>query len=467
METITFPNWTNTKSDKAREIGTKADAITSMETGMTAERSEYRPARAWSIAIMLALMMLVNFLDKVVLGLVSVPMMRELHLTPTQFGLLGGSLNWLFSISAVVGGLAANRLSTKWLLLTMAAAWSVLQLPMLVASSVWVIIACRVLLGVGEGPASPVATHAIYKWFPDARRNLPIAVLHQGSALGLLIAGLAIPTITTHWGWRANFLVLAALGLVWCVAWLVFGAEGSLERVAHASSAKRIPYAVLLTDRTVLGNFLGHFAANWILAMTLTWLPTYLQLGLGYEAHAAGRIFALFVAVTAPMSLGFAWLSQRLLARGVPSRIARGLFVSVMLVFAGGLLAALAYPGLGPTAKTVALALGSGMSLIMYSVGPAMLGEVTPSVQRAGVLAMSNGLAALAGLAAPVITGMLIETAGGSTSHGFEQACLVCGVVLLGCGLLGTVCLDPQRSQRRFADALPGTEDVAGTYPLY
>jgi len=96
-----------------------------------------------------------------------------------------------------------------------------------------------------------------------------------------------------------------------------------------------------------------------------------------------------------------------------------------------------------------------------------MLGEVTPSVQRAGVLAMSNGLAALAGLAAPVITGMLIETAGGSTSHGFEQACLVCGVVLLGCGLLGTICLDPQRSQRRFSDALRGTEDVASTYPLY
>jgi MFS family permease len=401
--------------------------------------------------MMLALMMLVNFLDKVVLGLVSVPMMRELHLSLTQFGLIVGSLNCLFSISAVLGGLAANRLPTKRLLLLMAVAWSVLQLPMLVASSLWIIIACRVLLGMSEGPASPVAVHALYKWFPDAKRNLPVAVLHQGSALGLLIAGLSIPVITSHWGWRANFLVLAILGVAWGAAWLAFGAEGGVVRCTHGPAAERVSYALLLTDRTFLGNFVGHFAANWILAMTLTWLPTYLQLGLGFEAHAAGKMFALFVAVTSPLSLGLAWCSQSLLARGVSSRLGRGLFVSATLAIAGALLVALAWPGLAPAWKLVLLTLGSGMTLVMYSLGPAMLGEVTPDVQRGGILALSNGFASLAGLGAPVITGMMIESANKSTAYGFEQACVVCGVALLGCAMLGAACLDPQRSQRRLA----------------
>ncbi|WP_330996502.1 MFS transporter [Burkholderia cepacia] len=285
--------------------------------------AQYRPGRAWSIATMLALMMLVNFLDKVVLGLVSVPMMRDLHLSPTQFGVIGGSLNWLFAVAAVAGGIAANRWPAKWLLLAMAATWALLQLPMLVAGSIWVVIACRVLLGIGEGPASPVATHAIYKWFPDTRRNLPVALLHQGSALGLLIAGLSIPVITTHWGWRANFAVLALLGAVWCIAWAVLGEEGTLARAPRTAGGDRVPYGRLLTDRTVLGNFLGHFAANWILAMTLTWMPTYLQLGLGFGPHEAGRMFALFVAVTSPLSLALAWLSQTLLRRSTGCRLNR------------------------------------------------------------------------------------------------------------------------------------------------
>ncbi|WP_232071930.1 MFS transporter [Paraburkholderia pallida] len=417
----------------------------------------YSPVRAWSIAAMLALMMLVNFLDKVVLGLVSVPMMRELHLTSTQFGVIGGSLNWLFSISAVLGGLMANRASTKWLLLAMAAAWTALQLPMLLAGSIWSILACRVLLGASEGPASPVAVHALYKWFPDAKRNLPVAVLHQGSALGLLVAGLGIPVVSAHWGWRANFLVLAALGALWCIAWLAFGAEGALTTRAPAERQARVPYALLLTDRTVLGTFAGHFAANWILAMTLTWIPTWLQLGMGYEAHAAGRMFALFVAITAPLSLGLAALSQRLLARGVPSRLGRGAFVAATLAVAGMLISALALPGLAPLAKFVLLTLGSGMTLVTYSVGPAMLGEVTPDSQRGGILALSNGFSSLAGLAAPVVTGMLIDQAGGSTAQGFETACSVCGFVLLGCGALCAFCLDPQRSSIRLSGSTPET----------
>ncbi|HEM7902231.1 MULTISPECIES: MFS transporter [Burkholderia cepacia complex] len=424
---------------------------------MTTADTQFRSARAWSIAIMLALMMLVNFLDKVALGLVSVPMMRELHLSPTQFGLIGGSLNWLFAVAAVAGGIAANRWPAKWLLFGMAAAWSALQLPMLVAGSIWVVIACRVLLGAGEGPASPVAVHALYKWFPDARRNLPVALLHQGSALGMLIAGLSIPVVTTHWGWRANFAVLAALGALWCLAWAACGEEGTLVRggrvagTADIARDERVPYGLLLTDRSVIANFFGHFAANWILAMSLTWMPAYLQLGLGFEPHAAGRMFALFVATTSPLSLALAWLSQVLLARGVPSRYGRGVFVATTLAIAGLLLAALALPDLPRAAKLAALTLGSGMTLTMYSIGPAMLAEVTPDAQRGGVLALSNGFASLAGLGAPIVTGMLIEAAGASTARGFEQASLVCGVVLVLCGALGVLCLDPQRSLRRLA----------------
>ncbi|WP_434666054.1 MFS transporter [Paraburkholderia sp. A3BS-1L] len=422
------------------------------------ETPSFNPVRAWIVTILLSLMMLVNFLDKVVLGLVSVPMMRDLHLSSTEFGVIGGSLNWLFSISAVIGGIVANRTSTKPLLLLMGAAWAILQLPMLFAGSLWGVLVCRVLLGASEGPASPVSVHALYKWFPDKKRNLPVAVLFQGSSLGLLIAGLCIPVISTHWGWRANFLALAALGIFWCIAWLLFGAEGRLTTRARVTSEARVPYAILLTDRTILGTFAGHFAANWILAMTLTWTPRWLQLGMGYDAHAAGRIFALFVAVTAPMSLGLATLSQRMLERGVPSRIGRGAFVAVALMLAGTLLAALKLFDPPPVVKCVLLTLGGGMTLAMYSIGPAILGEVTPDTQRGGILALSNGFSSLAGLAAPVVTGMLIDQAGGATAHGFESASLASGIVLLACGGLCACWLDPQRSATRIACGVTATK---------
>jgi len=418
-----------------------------MSAHTLAEPGVYRPARAWSITIALALMMMVNFLDKVVLGMISVPMMHDLGFTPTQFGLIGGSLNWLFAISAVVGGMLSDRISTRVILLVMTLSWSLLQLPMLFATSLPVILLLRVLLGAGEGPASPVSLHALYKWLPDEKRSLPAAVLYQGSALGLFVAGLAIPAITLRWGWRANFGILVALGFVWCLVWLLIGAEGPLERPRAVRKEKRLPWRMLLADRTIVGNFCGHFAANWVLATGLTWMPHYLQAGLGYDARVAGKLFALFVAITVPMGLGLAWLSQRMLGAGMPSRKSRGMFIAVVLCVAGVMRIVMYMPMLTPFMKVLVLTLSSGLTLAMYSVGPPMLSEVTPDAQRGTVLALSNAIGSIAGLIAPIVTGVLIQHEPGNTAHGFEQSCVLCGFVLIGCGLLCSRWLDPQRSR--------------------
>lgn len=423
---------------------------------MTAHSSLPNPRTAWLVAALLALLMLINFLDKVVIGLVAVPMSQELGLTATEFGLIGGALHWFFALSAVIGGFMANRRPTRTLLLGMGVFWALIQLPMLFATSLWAIIACRVLLGIGEGPASPVATHALYKWFPNDRRNLPVALLHAGSAMGLLVAGAMIPWVSQHYGWRTNFIILAVIGLVWCLLWWRLGQEGTLERLRASqlqADEPAIAYRKLLSDPCVLGNYLCHFAANWSLALTLTWVPSYLQVGLGIDPLQTGRIFVMFVIVTTPLSLLLAWLSQRLMRQGLPSRLARGVFVSACLIVAGLLSASLVLPGLSTAVRVSALTFSGGLALVMYSVGPAMLAEFTPAGQRGGILAMGNGIASLAGLAAPVVTGVLVQGAGAAHPAGYAQGFLVCGVVLVIAGLAGLVSLNPQRTLQRLHGA--------------
>ncbi|MBO9690003.1 MAG: MFS transporter [Mitsuaria chitosanitabida] len=437
--------------------------------------SAYRPARAWTVAGLLALMMTSNFLDKVVLGLVAVPMMAELKLSPTEFGLIGGSFYWLFAIGAIVGGLAANRIAARSVLMAIALAWAVIQLPLAVSGSLAAFVVCRVLLGLTEGPASPVATHALCKWFPDQRRSLPIALLHQGSSAGLLIAGLAIPQITAHWGWRANFLVLTVIGLLWCVAWYFLGAEGQVEE-ATPSPSPRLPYGHLLTDPTVLGNFAAHFVSHWVLAASLTWLSGYLQQGLGFAPIQSGRMFALFILITAPVSLGLAWASQRLVLGGMPTRRSRGAFVGLSLVVAGLGNCALLWLDLSTMQRFLMLAISGGMTLTINSIGPAILGEIVPRAQRGGILAIGNAVASLGGLGAPVVMGWLIQRASGlpgvnlaaelprAAARGYEQGFFVGGLLLIAGGLVALMTMNPQRSARRLARA-PGSETDAGPGP--
>ena len=112
---------------------------------------------AWKITFLLFLFMLVNFADKIVVGLAGVPIMTELKLEPEQFGLLGSSFFLLFSISAIAVGFIVNRVDTRWVLLVLALIWAVAQFPMVGTVRFTTLLICRVILGAGEGPAFSVA----------------------------------------------------------------------------------------------------------------------------------------------------------------------------------------------------------------------------------------------------------------------------------------------------------------------
>lgn len=422
----------------------------------------YQPACAWFMTAMLFLLVAINFIDKVVLGLVAAPLMKELGLSPAQYGFLAGSFFFLFALTGVAGGFLSNRLPTRWLLLVMALLWAVVQLPIAYGSSLGMLVACRVLLGAGEGPAQPIAIHACYKWFPDERRNLPVSVFQQGAVLGMVVAGIAVPWIDGTWGWRTNFLVLAVLGLAWAVLWLVAGREGPLDARATkspvegstAGAGARIRYRVLLSDRTVICIIALHFAAFLTLALVLTWLPAYLSEGLGYAPRRAGQLFAALLVASAPVGIVLSALSQRLMTRGVPSRIARGAFVCGCLAVGGALLVAAAVCDIGPAVKVVLIALAISTTPIIYSLGPAMIAQITPPEQRGAALAIEYSVAWIAGIVAPPAVGWMIRAAHNNVAAGFEQGLLLTGALLVVLGVGGLKVLNPERSLERLTRRL-------------
>ena len=252
------------------------------------------PKGAWKITFLLFLFMLVNFADKIVVGLAGVPIMTELKLEPEQFGLLGSSFFFLFSIAAIVVGFIVNRIATRWVLLVLAVIWALAQFPMVGTVSFTTLLICRVILGAGEGPAFSVAAHAVYKWFPDEKRTLPTAILSQGSAFGVILAVPALNWVIVNHTWHYAFGALGVVGLMWALAWLVMGKEGPLvQTVAMAKADPRMPYFQLLTSRTFIGCCAATFGAYWALSLGLTWFTPFIVKGLGFSQQDAGLISIL------------------------------------------------------------------------------------------------------------------------------------------------------------------------------
>ena len=412
------------------------------------------PKGAWRITFLLFLFMVVNFADKIVVGLAGVPIMTDLKLEPEAFGLLGSSFFLLFSIAAIVVGFIVNRVDTRWVLLILALIWALAQFPMVGTVSFTTLLICRVILGAGEGPAAAVATHAIFKWFPNEKRTMPVAILSQGSAFGVILAVPALNWVIVNYSWHYAFGVLGVVGLMWVVAWLILGEEGPLvQSAAMAASEQRIPYFQLLTSRTFVGCVAATFGAYWALSLGLTWFTPFIVKGLGFPQQQAGFISILPWVFGATIVMLTGWISQVMLARGFSTRGARGVLGSVPLIVGGIILAMMPY--VAPGGLMIALlVIGSGLCGSIYVVCAPMIGEFTPVSQRGAVIAIYGALYTLAGILAPAVMGSVIQRSA-NMLDGYMTGFTINAVIMVASGLLGLALLWPNTERARLTAAAP------------
>jgi len=416
--------------------------------GISKGISKDTPKGAWKITFLLFLFMVVNFADKIVVGLAGVPIKTDMGLTQEQFGTLGSSFFLLFSISAIVVGFIVNRAPTRWVLLILAVIWALAQFPMIGTVSFTTLVICRIILGAGEGPAFSVAAHAIYKWFPDEKRTLPTAILSQGSAFGVILAVPALNWVIVNHSWHHAFGALGIVGLLWAVAWFALGKEGPLvSTAAVAANEPRISYWKLLTSRTFVGCVIATFGAYWALSLGLTWFTSFIIEGLGFSQQQAGFISILPWIFGATIVILTGWISQLMLARGFTTRGARGVLGSVPLVVGGCILALL--PHVAPGALMIALlVVGSGLCGSIYVVCPPMLGEFTPVSQRGAVIAIYGALYTISGILAPMVMGNVIQHSGAALA-GYMTGFTINAAIMAGSGVLGLLLLWPNTERAR------------------
>jgi MFS transporter, ACS family, D-galactonate transporter len=412
--------------------------------------------QAWLIVALLFLFMVINFADKAVIGIAGVPIMEELRLSPRQFGLLASSFFLLFSVSAVVTGFIVNRVQTRWVLLVAGLIWALTQFPMIGTVGFAVIMASRIALGAGEGPAYPVALHSTYKWFPNELRTLPTAIVSQGAGIGIMVALPLLNWIIVRYSWHWAFGALGIAGLVWTAAWLVLGREGPLTAAVATEQLPRptrIAYRRLLLSPTIIACWCASFGAQWGLSLALSWLGPFFIKGLGLTQGSIGLLGALPAGVSVIVVIVAGWVSQRLLTGGMSSRLARGIFGGACVALGGAAMAIMPYlPGI--PIKIALTTIGLALPSVIYVIGSAVVAEIVPVAQRGALLAIGTAVSNSAGLLAPYIMGSVVATAA-TPLAGFNTGFTICGAVMLVGGLIGTALIRPEREMLRSTGPMP------------
>ncbi|MHA6622678.1 MFS transporter [Pseudonocardia sp. DLS-67] len=413
---------------------------------------------AWTATALAFAFMLLNFADKAALGFAGSAIMRDLGITPAEFGVVQSAFFWLFAVGALVVGALSTRISVRVLLPALMGIWILTMVPLLFPVGFGLLLVSRVVLGFAEGPAYALATHVVHSWFPPEKRALPAGVISAGSSVGPLIAAPVLTLVIATWDWHAAFLVLIVAGLVWLVSWFLLSRPSPEEATtARPGTRTRTDWRLLarqLRTPTIMGVALLAFVGYWTTTLRVSWLPLYLEQGLGYDAVTAGRLVTAPYALAAVAAVGAGFLSNRLLAAGVSRRWARG-GLSVAFVVAGGLSMYL-FTAVAPGAvQMVLVTCAFSLNSAAYGVALTIVADLVRPAHRGAVLGCLVAFYSMAGVIAPLVLGFSIGD-GADVASGYGHGFAISAVVIVVGGLLSLVFIDPERDLAR----LPGDDEV-------
>jgi MFS family permease len=189
--------------------------------------------------VVLFLVNLLNFYDRLTLGAIAEPMRREFQLSDAQLGGLTTAFTILYALAGWPLGRLADTKSRKGILAWGVAVWSGLTALGGLASSYAMLLFTRIGVGIGEAACAPAATSWIADATPPERRTRALAWFMMAIPVGGMLSYSIGGPAAQAFGWRAALALagLPAVALIPAILWL---REPKRARLAATAPSPRV-----------------------------------------------------------------------------------------------------------------------------------------------------------------------------------------------------------------------------------
>jgi MFS family permease len=315
---------------------------------------------AWAVVGLLFVVALLNYLDRLAITTLREPIVADIPMSDSRFGLLTSVFLWSYAAVSPLGGILADRLGRRTIIIASLLFWSTATGLTGFAHSFPQILLARLLMGVSEACYIPAALALITDYHPDRTRSLATGIHMIGIYAGAALGGIAA-VVAEHYGWRFGFKLLGVIGILYSFILITTLFDAKTIRnhpdpddsLGRKSGSVRAVFTQAFVALFVVNLMVG--VVNW---SVYAWLPTFMRerfrLGLGAAGlSATGYIQAAsFVGVLFAGVLADRW-SRR-------SRHARAITAALGLLFAGPFLVAAA------SSHVLLLAIGG---LLVFGLG--------------------------------------------------------------------------------------------------
>jgi ACS family glucarate transporter-like MFS transporter len=394
----------------------------------------------WGILAMLFIITTINYADRATISIAGTEIKKMLGLSPVQMGFVFSAFAWSYVLAQLPGGWLLDRFGSKITYFFSIFLWSVFTMLMGAvgfftgAAAVAVLFVLRLLVGAAEAPSFPGNSRITSAWFPTAERGTAAAIFNSAQYFATVLFAPLMGWLVHTFGWQSVFYVMGGLGIVMALVWqkTIYGprshprvnsaelayieAGGALvdlespSRGAAASKTATWPVIKqLLSNRMLLGVYIGQYCITTLTYFFLTWFPVYLVSERHMTILKAGFVAAL------PAVAGFlggilgGFVSDRMIKAGYSPSVARktpivcGMLLAMSMIVCNYV-----------SADWLVVAM---MSLAFFGKGVGALGWAVvsdTSPKEAGGLSggLFNTFGNTAGITTPIVIGYILEATG-------------------------------------------------------
>ncbi len=396
----------------------------------------------FAIVAMLFVVTAINYADRATLSIAGPALSKELGLDAVTMGYVFSAFGWSYVLGQLPGGWLLDRFGSKRVYFASIVLWSLFTLlqggiSFLTAtamSTVVVLFSLRFLVGFAEAPSFPANGRIVSAWFPANERGTASAVFNSAQYFATVLFAPIMGWITHAWGWPFVFYFMGAIGVVAAFLWLRVIHEPRLHPKVDAaelayleqggalvdmdlSKATAAPDAgpswgyvkELLSNRMLLGVYIGQYCITTLTYFFLTWFPVYLVKERGFSILNAGFVAAL------PAVCGFVGgvlggvISDTLLRRGRSLTVARKTPIVIGMLLSTSMIACNVVDSSAVVVAIMAFAFfGKGLG----ALGWAVVSDTAPK-QIAGLSgALFNTFGSTAAITTPIVIGYLVRGTG-------------------------------------------------------
>ncbi len=340
----------------------------------------------WAICALLFFGVMINYMDRQILGIFKMTLQKELGWSEVDYGHLVAAFQAAYAVGLLLVGRWVDRLGTRRGYSLAMIFWSLASMAHAAGRTLGQFVVARAALGVGEAGVFPTSIKCVAEWFPKKERALATGIFNAGTNAGAILT----PRPEEH------------------------GRCGRAE-LDHIHSDPResvqeIAWLRLLSFRQTWAFLIAKFLTDPIWWFYLFWVPDFLQRRHNLRLLQASLPLATIYLIAAFGSVAGGWISSSLIDRGTTVNASRKVAMLVCALCVPPIVFVTRIEGLWSAVLIIGVAAAAhqGFSANLFTLSSDMF----PSRAVASIVGIGGMAGAVGGMLIANLVGHLLQWTG-------------------------------------------------------